>query len=415
MGGRPPSDRCDPLPAAVDVAVVGAGYTGLHAALVAARAGRSVAVFDAGALGQGCSTRNGGQLSTSIKPGYGALVARYGEKAARAILEDGIASRRFTEAFVREEGIDCDFRVAGRFHAAHSPRAQAALVAGLEAAPEDLRPRATVVPRASQAAEIGSDACHGGAVFHDHAELDPGRYHAGLLARAAEAGATLHAGTEVTALDEAADGVTLATSKGAVRARDVVLATNGYSGGLSPWHARRVIPIGSYIIATEPIAPDLMAEVNPRRRILSDSRRVVYYWRTSPDNRRILFGGRVAAAEIDLRLSARRLHAELLRLHPQLAGTRVSHSWMGFVGYSFDSLAHLGRRGRVHHAMGYCGSGVGMAGWLGHSLGLALTAQAGGAQGLGARDWPTRPLYSGRPWFLPAAVAWKRGLDRLGL
>lgn len=412
----PPFDRsAEHLPVQAEVVVIGAGYTGLHAALPLARAGRSVVVLDAGVLGQGCSTRNGGQISTSVKPGFAELVRRHGVETATRILTDGHASRAFIQKFVTEEGIDCDFRVAGRFHAAHTPKAFDELRAAVETQPEGFEVPVTLVPRAEQRGEIGSDYYHGGAVYHDHAAIDPGRYHAGLVRLAGAAGAALFPQTRATALSPDATGVTVTTPRGSIRARDVVLATNGYTGGLTPWHRRRVIPVGSYIIATEELPAELMDELNPKYRIVSDSRKVVYYYRSSPDRTRILFGGRVSSGETDPRTSAGRLHAEMVRIFPQLGAVRVSHSWMGFVGYTFDELAHIGRADRIHYAMGYCGSGVGMASYLGMKTGQRILGRPEAETGLDRIGFPTRPLYRGKPWFLPAMVEYYRLRDRLGI
>ena len=409
------SDPPDALPAKADAVVIGAGYTGLHAALQIARAGRSVLVLDAEALGHGCSTRNGGQISTSIKPGLAELTRRHGADIARRILTDGHASRAFVEDFVTSEGIDCDFQVCGRFHAAHTAKAFDALRATVENQPAGFEVPVTLVKRDDQHAEIGSSFYHGGAVFHDHAALDPGRYHAGLLDLVRQAGATLAPFTRATGLSDDGNGTTVTTERGRVRARDVVIATNGYSDGLSPWHRRRIIPIGSYIIATEELPSTLMDELNPKNRITSDSRRVVYYYRSSPDRKRILFGGRVSASETDTRTSGKRLHAELLRIFPQLEGRKVSHSWMGFVGYTFDTLAHCGRNGNLHHAMGYCGSGVGMASYLGMKTGLQVLGQSEARTGIAEVGFPTRPFYGGKPWLLPLAVEYYRLKDRIGV
>ncbi|MFV0383382.1 NAD(P)/FAD-dependent oxidoreductase [Paracoccus sp. (in: a-proteobacteria)] len=409
-----PLAAADPadLPAKADHVVIGSGYTGLHAALRLARAGRHVVMLDAQAIGQGCSTRNGGQISNSVKPGLAELTRRHGAETAARIIADGFASRAFIEGFVRAEGLDCGFQVCGRFHAAHSARAFAALKAAGEQQPPAFTTPVTIIPRKAQRAEIGSDYYHGGVVYHDHAAIDPGRYHRALVDLALRAGVMLVPQTRATALSPDADGATVTTTRGTIRARDVILATNGYSGALSPWHRRRIIPVGSYIIATEELPPALMDELIPKGRILSDSRRVVYYFRASPDRRRILFGGRVNAAETDPRSSARRLHAEMLRIFPQLQGTRISHSWMGFVGYSFDTLAHTGTRDRVHYAMGYCGSGVGMASYLGMKTAARLLGH--GDAGLVGIPFPARPYYRGKPWFLPFAVEYYRIRDRLG-
>lgn len=408
---RPAADE-DPLPAQCDVLVIGSGYTGLHAALVTARAGRSTLVLDAEAVGFGCSTRNGGQISTAVKPGYRALRARHGEAAARAILAEGEASLDFTGRFVDEEGIDCDFRVCGRFHAAHSAAAYRRLLREREETPPDVLQEAEVVPRAAQRREIGTDAYHGGLVYPQHAALDPARYHAGLLARVREAGARVTGHCAALDIAGEAPALRVQTPRGEVRASDVIVATNAWTGTLTSWLRRRVIPIGSYVIATEPLAPGLVDTLLPTDRVVSDTRRVVYYYRASPDRRRILFGGRVSAGETDPRVTAPRLARELARIFPELEGVRVTHSWAGLVAYTFDTLPHAGHRDGVHYALGYCGSGVGMAGWLGMRCGQRVAGQVGGRTAFEDMPFTTRPLYTGRPWFLGAAVAWYRCLDR---
>ena len=399
------------LPGAVDVAVVGSGYTGLCAALQTARGGRSTVVFDANDAGWGCSSRNGGQISTSVKPGYAELSRRHGPEAARAILAEGCESLAWIGPFLREEGIACDFAVCGRFHAAHSPRHYEALAREVAARPEGLDPPAHMVPRAEQRRELGTDAYHGGAVFETHAALDPGRFHAGLLRRAMEAGAVVAPHCPVLALDRDGGAFEVATPRGRIRARDVVVATNGYTGPLTPWLRRRTIPIGSYMIATEALPAELMARLMPRGRIVSDTRKVVYYYRPSPDGRRVLFGGRVTAGEADPRRAGALLRRDMAAIFPELSDARVTHSWMGFVAYTFDTLPHIGERDGLHYAMGYCGSGVAMAARLGTRLGRRVLGLSGGRSGLDAAPFRTRPFYAGVPWFLSAAVAWHRWRD----
>ena len=397
------------LPGRADVVVIGSGYTGLSAALQLARAGREVAVLEAETPGWGCSSRNGGQISTSIKPEEQELARRHGAGIAREVVAEGRAALAWIGDFVREEGIDCDFRVPGRFHAAHSRAAYDRLARSLD----DRAGEAWAVPRTDQHREIGTDAYCGGVVYSLHASVDPARLHHGLLDRARESGVVLVSGCRATGLGSRGGGVGVSTSRGTIEARNVIVATNGYTDGLVPWLRRRVIPIGSYMIATEPLAPGLLDRLMPTERVISDTRDVVYYYRPSPDRTRIIFGGRVTTGETSPLRAGELLRRDLVRLFPELAGVRISHSWMGFVAYTFDRLAHVGERDGIHHAMGYCGSGVSMACYLGMRVGQQVLGLPEGSTGFDRVPFPTRPFYTGRPWFLPAAVAWYRWRDRV--
>jgi glycine/D-amino acid oxidase-like deaminating enzyme len=215
-----------------------------------------------------------------------------------------------------------------------------------------------------------------------------------------------------TRIERSGKSFTVSTGRGTVEARDVVIATNGYTGAVTPWQRRRVIPIGSYIIATEPISPEVMNRLMPGQRIISDTRKVVYYYRPSPDRTRIVFGGRVSAGETDPTISGPRLHADLVALFPELRDVRVSHTWAGLVAFTFDTLAHTGVHDGMHYAMGYCGSGVSMAGYLGMRTGQKVLGLKEGRTGFDDIGFRTRPFYTGKPWFLSASVAYYRWRDR---
>lgn len=401
------------LPAEADVVIIGSGYTGLNAAIECARGGKTVLVLEAEEPGHGCSTRNGGQISTSVKPSQEKLAAKYGAERARAIRVEGETALEWIEHRIRDEGIDCDFDRVGRFHAAHSPDAYEDLARNAEKITRSENIEAYVVPRSEQQAELGSDGYYGGVVFPRHAAVQPARYHRGLLRVALQAGAQVIAHCAALDVTRRPAGFDVETAKGRVRAGDVIVATNGYTTAATPWLRRRVIPIGSYIIATEPLPPDLMDRLSPRNRIASDTRKVVYYYRPSPDRTRILFGGRVSANETDPSVSGPRLFADMCRIYPELRDYRISHSWMGTVAYTFDELAHTGTHDGVHYALGYCGSGVSMASYLGMRAGQKVLGLKEGRTAFDDLRFPTRPLYAGKPWFLPPMVAWYRWRDRV--
>lgn len=401
------------IPTSVDVVIVGSGYTGLNAAIETARAGRSTLVLEAGDPGQGCSTRNGGQVSTSIKPSLEKLSSRVGEDRARAIRNEGKAALEWIEARIAEEGIDCAFSRCGRFHAAHSPEHYENLARMSEYAKINEDIDFFAVPRGSQRSELGTDHYFGGVVYPSHASLDPAKYHRGLLDAALASGAQVVKRCEVFDIRRDLLGFILATQKGQISARNVVVATNGYTTQKTQWLRRRVIPVSSHVIATEPLPDELVKQLFPTGRIAVDTYRLLHYFRLSPDQRRILFGGKVVLSKADPAVSGRKLHNDMCRIFPELRRYKITHSWMGNVAHTFDQLAHTGVHDGIHYALGYCGSGVSMASYLGMKVGQKVLGRVAGRTAFDNLPFPARPLYSGRPWFLPAVTAWYRWRDKV--
>jgi glycine/D-amino acid oxidase-like deaminating enzyme len=399
------------LPAQADVAIIGSGYTGLNAAIQTARGGRHTVVIEANAIGSGCSSRNGGQISTSIKTSYADLAAKHGEKLAYDIVKEGHNALQWIGENVEREGLDCDFRKVGRFMAGHTPGQFEKIAKSIENPPKGLETEAYVVPKAEQHTEIDSPDYHGGVVFPRHASIDPGAYHKGLLGLALEAGATVIGHCRADGVSGSAGDLTVHTAKGPIKARNVIVATSGYTGGATPWQQRRIIPIGSYIIATEPLEPELIQRLIPKQRVISDSRKLVVYYRTDPAGERIVFGGRVSVAETNPTAAAPALHAEMVKRFPDLAGRPITHAWMGFVGYTFDEMPHLGARDGIHYSMGYCGSGVSLASYFGTKIGQQVLGLSDGDSPLTKIDFPTRPYYWGKPWFLAPSIRYYRWKD----
>ena len=402
------------MPRSVDVAIVGAGYTGLSAAHETAKAGRSTLVLDAGHFGDGCSGRNGGQAAYSIKPTLAQLTQRHDAQRAMDICREGFAALDNLRSLAREEKLDFDYRAVGAFYGAHTRKHFEALLQEAEHQTTGIDQRISVVSRADQSREIATDFYHGGLVYHDDAAVHPAKLLIAMLARARRAGAAVVHRCAVRALQRTATGFELQTERGTVQARQVLIATNGYSGPLSPWERRRVIPIGSYQIATAPLGVERVRTLIPQGRNVGDTRRVVVYYRPSPDGQRIIFGGRAALAEKNALTVVPRMRAMLTQIFPQLHDAAVTHAWVGTVAFTFDKLLHLGERDNLFYCMGYCGQGVPMATYFGKRIGQQMLGIAEGRTAFDGLEFQTRPLYTGVPWFLAPSVFIYRTLDALG-
>jgi glycine/D-amino acid oxidase-like deaminating enzyme len=411
----PPINAGEPaLPARADVAVIGSGYTGLSAALTLARAGRSVIVLDRDTPGIGASSRNGGMLGSALKPTLGTLTRRYGATQAGALLAEAKEAYSFLARFLADERIECDYAETGGFTGIMKPAQYEALARETEQLARTVGIEADMVSKSEVRNEIGTDLYCGGRVLHRRAGLHPGRYHAGLIRRVREAGAAVAGNSPVNAIEQNNGGFTLTTPRATLKARNVVVATNGYTGAVIPALRRRVIPVTSYMIATAPLSPNLMATLMPKGRMLTDSNRLLCYFRPSPDNTRVLFGGRPAYTDIGPNRAAERLMRYMARIFPELHDVEVTHSWFGYIAYTFDRLPHVGERDGMHYAMGYCGSGVVMSTWLGRKVALRLLGHAEGKSAFAELGHPAPPLYYGTPWFLPLVQAWYQGADMLG-
>jgi glycine/D-amino acid oxidase-like deaminating enzyme len=399
------------LPDSVDTVVVGGGYTGLAAARALARGGATVAVLEARTLGWGASTRNGGIAHPGYKWGPTSLVKRYGPELARRLYADSVEATEFLGRTIGEAGVDAELRLNGYMELA-SARSHAEEFDEEAAIRAEWGIPARVVPRDRLGEEVGTTAYHGGLTIDTGGLLHPGKWFAGLVGLAEQAGAQLHEETRVRAIRKQADGrFVVETERGAIHARDVLVATNGYTDGAAPSLRRRIIPIGSYIIATEPLPEDLARELSPTGRAYFDTRNFLSYWHVSAD-RRLIFGGRVSFFPTTVDRTAKLLHRRMLEVHPQVAGYRVEFSWGGKIGMTFDRMPHIGRSGGVMYAMGCCGSGVVLLHWLGTRA--AEWMGGGEPPALAKLKFPLVPApYEGRPWFLPVVGEFFRAQDRL--
>jgi glycine/D-amino acid oxidase-like deaminating enzyme len=399
-------------PARADAVVIGSGYTGLSAALTLARAGRSVLVLEAEAAGAGASSRNQGQIGAVFKRSFGQVVAAYGKDKAVAIFREGHAAVAHVKSFIEREQIECHLTRCGRFVAAYRPEHYEAMARELDVLKREVGFNADMVPAARQHDEVVAEGYFGGQVRHDDAMLHSALYHQGLLDRVRSAGVPIATWTPAEAILRESDGFRVKTPKGEIHARNVVLATNGHTGRFAPWFRRRVIPMGAYGIVTEELPAAVIAGIIPRGRMMHDTRKLIHGIRLTPDGRRVIFGGRASMTEADPRVTGPRLYKMMVETFPVLAGVRITHSWMGYIAFTFSHLPHTGVHDGVHFSMGYCGSGVALGSYMGHRLAQKILGDPQGATAFDDLPFETRPLYTGTPWFAPPTLFYYRFCDR---
>ena len=403
----------EPLEARSDVVIVGAGYTGLSAALTLARAGRSVQVFDRMRPGEGASTRNGGMASGNLRPGYRELVAKFGEARALAIQAEAKAAREYLQNFIETEGIACDFAMTGRFSGASNTADYDGLAREADSLRKSLGIEIYAVPRSEQRVFLGTDFYRGGVMRMDIGGLHPAKLHSELLRLALAAGAKVHGETPVTGIRSEGDAFEVETSRGKVRATHVITGTNGYTDAVDPWLRRRLVPVRSRIIATAPLSGNLMRQLMPKGVMCSETRKLHYYYRPSPDGTRILFGGRDGSIAGDPAWPTDSLRRALADIFPELDGVEITHTWFGHVAMNRDMVPRIFSRNGVRYATGYCGSGVVWANWAGRKAALQILGDSHGNSALDFRPPAAVPFYDGRPWFLPAMIGWMAMQDKI--
>ena len=402
-----------PIAPRCDVAIVGAGYTGLSAAITLARAGRSVQVFDKQRPGEGASTRNGGITSGNLRPSNDVLARRFGAGDAAAILEEGKAAREDLYRFIEDEKIDCDFALVGRFNGAFARKDYDRIARDADHLQKTLGIDAYPVARTEQRSYLGTDTYHGGAVRMDIGGLHPAKFHAGMLRVALAAGVTIHGETAVTQIKEQNGTWHVETARGSTEASDVLTCTNGYSDQSDRWLRRRLVPVRSRIIATAPLSPNLMGELMPRRMMCTETRQLHYYYRPSPDGTRILFGGRDGTISGDPAWPTETLRQAMVDIFPMLNDTAIDHSWFGNVAMNRDMIPRIFARNGRRYAAGYCGSGTVWARWAGLKAAMQILGSEAGQSALDRRPPAAVPLFNGTPWFMPAVFAWMSAQDRL--
>ncbi len=402
------------LPKKTDVLVIGAGYTGLSAAIAAHDAGARVLVIDSGQPGQGASTRNGGMLGAHPRVGWDTLAKRYGPLVADALFSEASDALRWVKDLLNKEQISCDYEECGRIQLAYTSGQFAAQQRLAKQVSEKGGGPCMILSRDELPSNIVTPLYKGAILFPTHGALHPAKYLLGLLSAASRRGVPVLSNCPAVDIQKAGATWRVSTPQGSISVDKIILATNGYTGWQFKWFNRRVFPVPSFVIATEALAPEILQALAPGRRMLVETRRHHCYFRVSPDGSRFLFGGRAALVDIDLSTAARRLHRKMVEIWPKLREVRLSHVWTGNTGFSFGQLPHVGERNGIHYAMGYSGGGTVLAPWLGRKAALRTVGALDGETAFSQTTLSSRWFHrGGRPHFLRPVDLWYRHwLDR---
>ncbi len=413
-----PNPKPHPLPARADVAILGAGFTGLSAARTLAKRGAKVAVLESETIGWGASSRNGGMVLTGMKLGVNQLISTYGRDLTQRMYAASLETIDCVEKIVREENIDCAFSRCGHLEVACKQKHFDDYARQAEVIAREFNHTLRVVQKNELSAEIGSQIYYGGMVDEISAGANPASYVAGLARAAIQSGAEIFEHTRVEALQRESNqgdsGWKVSTSQGPLWAREVFVATSGYTGPATPALQKKIIPIGSFIITTQPLPEALARELSPRNRMIYDSKNYLYYYRLTPD-RRMLFGGRAAffpETADTIRRSAEILRRGMIDVYPQLRDAKIDYVWGGTLDFAFDIMPHAGQIDGLYYALGYAGHGVAMATYQGQKMAELIAGDKPENPFLGI-PFPGAPLglYNGKPWFLPFAGVWYKFLD----
>jgi glycine/D-amino acid oxidase-like deaminating enzyme len=401
-----------PVDGLADVVVIGAGFTGLSAALALGKRGASVTVVDAGRIGGGASGRNGGQVNTGVAQDFVALAAQLGIERASACYRAFADAVDTVERLIREEQIDCDYLATGKLKLASKPHHLAHLEKTADLIRRTVDTDIELIDGDRIRSEVQSDSFHGGLLQRHGGQMHMGKFTVGLAEAAVRRGAKLYENAAVTSIVKDGGAHRVVTTRGEVRAKQVLIATGPSRHGPFGWYRRRLAPVGSFIVVTEPLPPELLAKVLPNRRAYTTTRLMHNYFRVTPDSR-LLFGGRArftASERPSDAKSGRILQQGLAAMFPMLSSARIDYCWGGLVDISADRLPHAGQHDGIYFSMGYSGHGTQMSTHMGQVMADVLDGRED-RNPWGESEWAAIPGHTGKPWFLPLVGTYYRIKD----
>ncbi|KIE59164.1 hypothetical protein A946_03950 [Methylacidiphilum kamchatkense Kam1] len=403
------------IPNQMDVAIVGSGYTGLWASIILKEQGVDVHVFEAKELGYGASTRNAGFVGAGYKLGVSKLFKIFGKDRAVELFNISLKAREDIEETIRKENIDCGFVVPGHLVVAWKPVHLANLEKTAELLEKYFSLKTRLLDKSSLSACMETALYHGGLFLPEGALLNPARYYQGVLALAIKKGVDFHPQTEVQQIEQKGGKfeVTFSGNKRTL-AREVLMATNGYTSSSFPEIQRRIIPLPSTIVLTEPIDKNLLEKLVHTKSAVYDTKNFLYYFRFLDDGK-LLFGGRTQlnfkSSIID---ASKELRRSISMVFPALKEIKIWNVWEGKVGFTFDHLPHYGRLlNGIHYCLGYCGHGVALSSYLGKLTAYYLLNDPRGQSSLLTLPFKKEFFYTAHPWFLPMVGLWYRLKDIL--
>ena len=405
----------EPVDGRADVAIIGGGFTGLSAALALSRRKATVALLESGGVVGEASGRNGGQCNCGLVQDFGGLAQKIGLERARSYYQAFSNAVGTVENIVTTENIQCDFQRTSKIKLAAKPEHYEQLVRTHDVLRDNVDTDVKLITRERIRDEIDSDRFYGGLVQGGSAQMHVGKFGVGLAEAAARNGARIHENAAVTKLERLPGGAFLITSaKGTLEAKQVLVATGATSRGPLGWFRRRIVPVGSFIIVTEPLDPAQVQRLLPMRRSYVTTKNIGNYFLATADHR-LLFGGRARFAMSNPRSDEKSGHIlrnTLAEFFPELSRVRIDYCWGGLVDMTVDRLPRVGEHQGLYYSMGYSGHGVQMSVHMGQAMADIMEGR-GDANPFRQLKWPAIPGHFGKPWFLPLVGAYYRLQDIL--